>query len=254
MLPVRQSRDKFGYLTAEQALADYADNVQWLRQQLAAADTPVIVFGGSYGGMLAAWFRIKYPHLAIGALASSAPVWHFPGIVDCHGYYSIATQDFADYSPSCADAVRNSWKVLRQRASTAEGRAWLSRRFSLCPGEELSAQSVDRLVTWISAAYEYMAMTDYPNAATFLQPMPAYPIRVGAAAAAAAVQLSCRCCCCSSLDLTCFPSLPLSTAGSVQTLDESSCGSRSTFDGRFWSSFRLLQLLRLACLPLSGPE
>lgn len=37
-------------------------------------NSKVIVFGGSYAGNLAAWFRLKYPHVAIGAIASSAPV------------------------------------------------------------------------------------------------------------------------------------------------------------------------------------
>lgn len=130
--------------------------------------------------MLAAWFRIKYPHLAIGALAASAPVWQFPGLgYDCHAYFTIVTKDFAEYSEDCVSAIRRSWKVIRDQASSEEGRQKLSQKFNLCPGEELNSNSsVDRFVSWISSAYEYMAMTDYPNAATFLQPMPAYPIRV----------------------------------------------------------------------------
>jgi lysosomal Pro-X carboxypeptidase len=175
----KQTREQFGYLTAEQALADFAENIVWLKREYGATDTPVILFGGSYGGMLAAWFRMKYPHLALGALAASAPVRQFPGIYDCHGYFSIVTKDFSDYSQTCSDTIRASWPLIRERASSEDGRRWLSQKFNLCPGEELSSDaSVDRFVAWISAAYEYMAMTDYPNPAVFLQPMPAYPIRV----------------------------------------------------------------------------
>lgn len=60
-----------GYLTSQQALADFVDLVAHLRNAGGTARrgksaNPVIAFGGSYGGMLAAWFRIKYPAVVEG--------------------------------------------------------------------------------------------------------------------------------------------------------------------------------------------
>ena len=47
-----------------QALADYVDLISFLRKTIeGASQSPVITFGGSYGGMLAAWIRTKYPHI-----------------------------------------------------------------------------------------------------------------------------------------------------------------------------------------------
>jgi hypothetical protein len=37
-------------------------------------ENPWITIGGSYPGALSAWFRYKYSHLTIGAIASSAVI------------------------------------------------------------------------------------------------------------------------------------------------------------------------------------
>ncbi|KAL7983099.1 hypothetical protein Chor_010441 [Crotalus horridus] len=66
------------YLTSEQALADFAILIQHLKNTIPGAqNTPVIAIGGSYGGMLAAWFRMKYPHIVIGPLKTTTDVINF---------------------------------------------------------------------------------------------------------------------------------------------------------------------------------
>lgn len=49
-----------------------------MEQEQGALSSAVVGFGGSYGGMLAAWFRMRYPHLIVGAIAASAPIWQDP--------------------------------------------------------------------------------------------------------------------------------------------------------------------------------
>jgi len=66
---------QYGYLTSWQALADHANLINHIKSSNPGAEkSAVIVFGGSYGGMLSAWMRVKYPHLVDGAISSSAPL------------------------------------------------------------------------------------------------------------------------------------------------------------------------------------
>lgn len=44
--------------------------------------------------VLAAWFRLKYPHVAIGALASSSSILNFGNLTSPFTFNNIVTQDF----------------------------------------------------------------------------------------------------------------------------------------------------------------
>lgn len=54
------------------------------------------------------------------ALASSAPIWQFPGMVPCGDFYKIVTQDFAKSGYNCDRNIRRSWKAINNVSSTGK--------------------------------------------------------------------------------------------------------------------------------------
>ena len=58
---------------------DQVNVIKEVKKQYNAEDAPVITFGGSYSGMLAAWMRMKYPEHVLAAVPSGAPVRAFEG-------------------------------------------------------------------------------------------------------------------------------------------------------------------------------
>lgn len=164
-----------GYLTSQQALADYIDLIQYLKSKPEYKQSAVIAFGGSYGGMLSAWIRIKYPHIVQGAIASSAPILHFTGIVDCDSFARIVTSDFKAANPNCAELIRKSWSAITSIASTDTGKKWLSDNWKLCQPLK-NATDVEQLKSYLEDVYGNLAMVNYPYKASFLAPLPAFPI------------------------------------------------------------------------------
>ena len=155
------------FLSSEQALADYATLITFIKghyfPKQHASTVPVIGFGGSYGGMLASWFRMKYPHMINGAIAASAPILSFAGEnpkVDPSAFFRIITQDATSAkgsSPNCANNIRSSWKLLTDMGNTVYGRSRLARIFHLCRPLK-DASDVSALASWAQDAYSSMAM------------------------------------------------------------------------------------------------
>ena len=56
-------RDNLEFLTVEQAMMDYVEFMLDFKKDRNIEDRATIVGGGSYGGMLSAWLRMKYPHV-----------------------------------------------------------------------------------------------------------------------------------------------------------------------------------------------
>jgi len=89
-----------GYLSSEQALADFADYLTYLKESTKGlANSPVIAFGGSYGGMLAAWFRTKYPHICDG--------WELK--VFARFPYYFVSEILAVQSLCAPSSIRSAW-------------------------------------------------------------------------------------------------------------------------------------------------
>ncbi|KAK4286392.1 hypothetical protein QN277_002953 [Acacia crassicarpa] len=151
-----------GYFNSAQAIADYAAVLLQLKERLSAQTSPIIVIGGSYGGMLASWFRLKYPHVALGALASSAPILYFNGVAPQAGYYYIVTKDFKEASESCYQTIRKSWSEIDSVAKMPNGLSILSKTFKTCRKLENSSELRNYLDSIYTDAAQYNKPPNYP--------------------------------------------------------------------------------------------
>ncbi|XP_060659290.1 LOW QUALITY PROTEIN: lysosomal Pro-X carboxypeptidase [Drosophila nasuta] len=166
--------EHLAYFTVEQALEDYAMLITYLR---GGRQLPVVAFGGSYGGMLSAWFRMKYPHIVIGALAASAPILQFPGLTPCEIFNRITTTVYETaYNANCSANIGKSWKAFETLAANDAGKKQLGDLFHLCDPIK-NADDLNEFLDFLEDVYGNLAMANYPYNSTFLAPLPPNPVR-----------------------------------------------------------------------------
>lgn len=124
--------------------------------------------------MLTAWFRMSYPGIVAGGLAASAPLVQFVGLYPNDDLFNqIVTNDYTKSSPVCTSRIRAGFTALNNAGP--KDYAHISSDFQLC--QPLQSQNdVFNLLNYVENAITYMAMTDYPDATNFLQPLPAWPV------------------------------------------------------------------------------
>lgn len=193
----KKAREHMEYLSTEQALADYATLIFALRGRIPGAaglphgpptDSAFIGFGGSYGGMLGTWLRMKYPSAIDGVIAGSAPVLSFLGespAYDTGSYAATVTYDASAKGGAvagCTDLVRASWQAILDAGASEAGRASLDSAFRLCPKSRIKSEDDARsLAYWAQSAMDYLSMGSYPYPSSYILNgdgvLPAYPMR-----------------------------------------------------------------------------
>ena len=186
-------KEKLRFLTVEQALADYTNFIANLPTLVGCSSsssssptattrkTPLcdtVLFGGSYGGMLAAWHRFKYPHITLGAIASGAPIDFYPhsGI---QTFFDNAWQNtFEMASPGCGAALKYAIMKLEDPASTTYETLEAAGMKSCENSVGIEEDYLKKFIFYAKGAISSLAMIDYPYPCSFIAPLPANPVKL----------------------------------------------------------------------------
>lgn len=108
------------YLSSKQALFDLATFRQYYQDSLnrklnrSNVENPWFVFGGSYSGALSAWFRLKFPHLTCGSVASSGVVHAVYNFTDFDRQIGISA------GPECKAILQEVTQLVDERLQSNE--------------------------------------------------------------------------------------------------------------------------------------
>ncbi|KAG8383412.1 hypothetical protein BUALT_Bualt04G0010100 [Buddleja alternifolia] len=93
---------------------DYIKESLNVKRNKSNIDNPWFVFGVSYAGALSAWFRLKFPHLTCGSLASSAVV------LAVYNFTEFDKQIGESAGPECKSVLQEITSLVDQRLGSNE--------------------------------------------------------------------------------------------------------------------------------------
>jgi hypothetical protein len=144
------------FLSVEQALADtahFVTNIKTSTPIPGFADAPVIVIGGHYSASLAVWFRQKFPHLAIGAWASAAPL---ESVVDHFQFKELAGAVYRHIGGNaCYDMLERGFAQTEQMIADGLSEE-VQEIFFICE-DIVTEQDIQIFFATISAFYSLLA-------------------------------------------------------------------------------------------------
>ncbi|KAL1510018.1 hypothetical protein ABEB36_004676 [Hypothenemus hampei] len=149
------SVENLKFLTSEQALADLAIFISAMNEEYnLATDVKWIAFGGSYPGSLAAWLRLKYPHLVHGSVSTSGPLLAVPDFQD---YYQVVADDLRVVSEECYTAVKAAFAQVDVLLQGKDGQKTLNTLFQLCDPIEDNVENENDISNFYSSLAENFA-------------------------------------------------------------------------------------------------
>lgn len=152
------SSENLKYLSVDQALADLANFIVKIKSEKRYQNSSVIVIGGSYAGSMATWFRQKYPHLAVGAWASSAPLL---AKADFGEYKKFAMQAIATIAgEECLDHIAKHMKYMHDQLALNKSDE-LKKINNLC--DDFDFNNKWDVLSWLSTAVDFYAALPQQN-------------------------------------------------------------------------------------------
>jgi len=116
------------WLSSRQALADLAAFTVKMKAKHDLTG-PWIALGGSYPGSLAAWYRLKYPHLVAGSVSTSAPLL---AKADFFEYLEVVEAALDTSTPGCVNVIKEAIRKTQFLTAHRVGWQMLKKKYNLC--------------------------------------------------------------------------------------------------------------------------